>query len=287
MARLDVDPHSLQAGHDLELDLARSPAGPLEVAARVVGKGLDPVAEREEEELDLGRHQVIEPGRLGLLQQRAEHRPAVAGIRLAGGRDDLADQPGAGHSSRRFQDRERGRVGAQIHVRLDLASQSLHGRSVEPLTRRKDVGQASGRDRHGLDGARDVSELELDLLDSGIFGGGDKSIDSSAVQVVQSAVAVFGRTGIVGRGSALPPFERRAEGAPSCGVGPVLSGISFLPRGRGPFARLCVGMDEKIGDQDEQDAGGEKPCADPEHEQNQLLIRRAGDRRLVAEDELR
>ena len=35
---LDADPDRLEAGHDLELDLARSAAAPLEVAARVVGK---------------------------------------------------------------------------------------------------------------------------------------------------------------------------------------------------------------------------------------------------------
>jgi hypothetical protein len=45
-------------------------------------------------------------------------------------------------------------------------------------------------------------------------------------------------------------------------------------------------MDEKIGDQDEEDAGGEEAGADPDDEKDQLLIGGSGYRRLVAEDEL-
>jgi len=46
-------------------------------------------------------------------------------------------------------------------------------------------------------------------------------------------------------------------------------------------------MDEKVGDQDEEDAGGEKARADPEDEHDQLLVGGSTDRRLVTEDELR
>ena len=124
-------PIDSRLGDDLQLDLAGAAAAALEVAARVVGERADRSG-REQEELDLGRDEVAEAGRLGLIEQRAQRPAAVARVGLAVGLDDLADEPRAGHAGR-LDDRERRGVGPQVHVRLDLASQALDGRAVEPL----------------------------------------------------------------------------------------------------------------------------------------------------------
>ena len=157
------------------------------------------------------------------------------------------------------------------------ASPSMR-RAVEPLPGVEDVGQPPRRHGDGLDRAGHVGELELDLLDAGFAGGGEDPLGRPAVQI-QATDGVVRRAGAAGAAApawAPPPFARRSEGVSSCGVVPVLSGISFLPRGRGPSARLCVGMDEKVGDEDEENARGEEAGADPEYRAGSASGRRLG-----------
>ena len=63
------------------------------------------------------------------------------------------------------------------------------------------MGQSTGRDRDGLHGAGYVGELELDLLDSGLPGGGDQAIDRPAVQIAHAAVALLLQAFVIGLSS--------------------------------------------------------------------------------------
>ena len=138
VARFDVQPDCLQAGNDLQFHLAGTAPAAFEVAARVVGQRPNAIALRKEEELDLGRDQVFQPRGLGLCQQAAQPASPVTGVRLAAGRHHLADESGTGQFGRRLDYRERRWVRAQEHVRLDLAGETLDGRTVEPLPGGKD-----------------------------------------------------------------------------------------------------------------------------------------------------
>ena len=161
VARLDAYAERLQAGDDLQLHLPRATAAALEVAARVVGRRAGSIG-RKQEELDLRGHEIAQSRGLGLIQQRAESAAAVARIELSVGLDDLADEPGAGNAGT-LQDRERGGIGPEVHVRLDFPREALDRGSIEPLAIGKDGLDAARRHCDRLDGAGHVGELEFHL----------------------------------------------------------------------------------------------------------------------------
>ena len=202
MARFNVNADRLQSGHDLQLDAAGAAAAAFEVAARVVGQRPDCVG-GEEEELDFGRDQVAQSGGFGLVEQCPQRAPAIAGIRFAARRNDLADEPGASHS-RRLHDGESRRIRPQVHVRLDFASQALDGRTVEPLPVGQHGRDTASRHGHGLHGTGDVGKLQLHLLNPGLLDAGQNPFRRSTVCIA------IGHSGTRGGGSR---GRRRAAGA--------------------------------------------------------------------------
>ena len=184
MARFDVDSHRLQTGDDFQFHSSGAAAAALEVAARVVRQRPDRIG-REQEELDLRCDEVPQTGRLGLIQKGAQRPAAVAWIWFAARRYYLADEPRTRHTGRLHHGEGRG-IWAQIHVRLDLASQTLDGRAVEPLPVCEHCGDAAGGNGHGLDRAGDVGELQLDLLNTGLFDARQNALDCAAVDVAQA-----------------------------------------------------------------------------------------------------
>ncbi len=170
VGRLDPDPERLEGVHHVLPDLLGEVGREVEVAGEVVRqrRDLPGLVAAEQEELQLGAHvhDVAElPGPLDLA---AEDVARVADERLAARREDVADD--AGRAARPVAGLP-GDLGEGAHVRHEVLvglgdpGEPLDRRPVEPGPVPDGAFHLVDRDRHGLDDAEDVGELELDEAD--------------------------------------------------------------------------------------------------------------------------
>jgi hypothetical protein len=151
-------------------------AGHVEVAGAVVWQALHPSRPlgAQEEEFQLGARLERVAQSLRLLHGPAQHVARVAGELVALRREDVADYFGGGVRVQLPRDRrERAQVGLQVHVALVDARESFDGRAIEPEPILDRIPELMERNRHVLDDADDVGELQTDELDVRLLGAGE------------------------------------------------------------------------------------------------------------------
>ena len=167
MGRLDADPERLERIDHVVPDRGREVRAEVEVAGLVVRQRLDGavLAAAEQEELELGARVDDVAELLGPLDLAAQDEARVAGERLAARREHVADD--AGRGAVRPRDLGEGpHVRHQVLVALGDPGEAFDGRAVEPRAVPDGALQLVDRDRHRLDDADDVRELELDEPDA-------------------------------------------------------------------------------------------------------------------------
>ena len=130
--------------------------------------------EQEELELRAGVDDVAQL--LRPLDLAAEDAARVADERLARGREHVADHAGRAARPGSLLPRDLGEgrhVGHQVLVALGDPGEALDRRPVEPGPVLDRALELVDRDRHRLDVADDVGELELDEADAAVLGGLD------------------------------------------------------------------------------------------------------------------
>jgi hypothetical protein len=171
MGRLHPDAERLEGVDHVVPDGTREVRAEVEVAGLVVGQRLDGavVGAAEQEELQLRPHvhdvaQLLRP-----LHLAAEDEARVAGKRLAAWREHVADHPG-GLALRPRDLGEGPHVRHEVLVALGDPGEALDRRAVEPGAVADRALELVDRDRHRLDDAHDVGELELDEPDAFFLG---------------------------------------------------------------------------------------------------------------------
>ena len=178
VSRLDPDTEPLEGIHHVLADLLSQIGGEVEVAGLVVREWFDPaaLAAAKQEELQLWPGVDDEPELPGAVHLATQDVAWVTDERLAIGREHVADDPGGAPRSgaRLPRDlREGVHVRHQVLVGFGDPGEAFDGRAIEPGPVLDRSLQSMDRDRHGLDMADDVRELQLDEADPGCLRGFD------------------------------------------------------------------------------------------------------------------
>ena len=167
VGRLDADPEGLERVDHVVPDRDREVRAEVEVAGLVVGQRLDRpvIGAPEQEELELGAHVHDVAELLRPLDLAPEDVARVAREGLAARGEHVADHA-RGRAAGPRDLREGPHVRHEVLVALGDPGEALDRRAVEPRPVADRALELVDRDRHRLDDADDVRELELDEPDA-------------------------------------------------------------------------------------------------------------------------
>ena len=213
---LDRDAHRLERADRVAAYAGRGVERRLREVAALVER-LRPLLVLEEEVLRLGADvERVEAHRLHPLERAPEREARVAGVRLAVGRDDVADHP------RRLavgQHPEGLGVGDRDHVRLLDRVEAGDRRAVEahPVVER--ALDLADRDREALEMPLEIGEPEEHVLDAAGLDLREHLLARLRIDVARFLLSTY---------AILPPVEREKPRQPPCcgGRGSVASQLS-------------------------------------------------------------